>query len=1318
MFNSFDIGQFVKTKLAQEVQKSIINNFVSSKGVTSLSGSTSKLALGQKTSNSTGIRMGEQLTGEFIPIVYGTMGMSNTQYDEGQTPSAVDTEKTLQQVRIPVSEGPIAGLVTPSIPDYSYTNLGVNPGVNNPLVLKSVVVDEQYVIDPETDVANFKDIKFRMTRGEGNLTYGYLGQIENHNPIVSDGTDGNTINDAANDTIQSNKLNDLTDVQAPKGENFVLYWNSTAGRWEAKPFSDLLNLAGATYDGGAGGSGGTGGLGGAGGSGGTGGVGPSEGSGLKYTQWNPPPTHIETQGATNVETVITAPPAGGATVVSGVGAPLRNEEQTTPYFSTVIDFAGVDEHIDTISVNTLFPQGIYSEITTTTTAKDGGAITLCGTERPIDNSGNLNCLTPSVTVSQDGQTATTKTRVASSTTVFVVFTTELCGREFILHEGSYSISELKRAGYRHTQTFNLASMNAGYGSISTGSNVGVQQIGALDAPADCNSTDVEHFDFSNFTLADYMAAYPDQITSAANTVKVYCWLGESDCSTQPYLNSISVCDSMQVFDSQYTVGESDLREFAQFSPDHGFKWQGDTTQTETESYSLEQARCYSEIVTGAFSTVKSPDPLLVWDYSSQGQPGSTGSVGSGGEGGTSGTAGGQGSVTVPVALPTPQVESSNSVYPGSGVSSIVTLRQVSVTNSDALATNTLTITIPSYAGSLDCQSVPGSVSAIGRNTSTLSLSGNISDLQTALNSGLRFTSVSGATGDISIQFYISSSVGNSRATYTIRASAAVQPVAPTFTIIVDNFVGDFLCSVNGRAIMFPLVGATSNNATADAIASAITSFVGIPNWTASSNLNMVTVTGPVALGDSYNGSLPVGTGSMSTTITEVEGGISSSRINHPNSNLTKIANHHSFVKFGSYSNLLNDPNVAWAEVVYRPEQSAGTTSVAPIGIVIAGRRDIQEPVNSSFLTFEEWQAYNYNHPVSAIAESLDDGITFSQNAASHFLDYITNTRYGLGNEVKIDELPQIQRDAFYYDVYLAHLWCEDYKIKTNGVFFGQESKIEALQKIAAVFDGKFMYVNGYPRLIFEGACFAQDYTHTDVITGEIHYYQRPFTISKVVNQTNSAEITYSGNSMENIYNKVSVTYNDRKDLFKRKTTTLELPLNSVDYPFNFERAIELDYWGVADERLAQFRAKYLIETERTDSDTVTYIAGWDHYDVVPNQLILLNDTLRPDAPSSGGRVAGVSGTSLVLDRTTPAGLLKVTTAEGLVVDATSNGDGTATLAYSTPVIVDAVWNSYTSNENLYRVIAIEESQDGIYAVSAQKHDPNKYDRIRAWANNY
>ena len=112
-FGKFDLGQFVKTELTKQVQKSFIDNHIARNGISALSSSVSKKALNAKSRAADGIAMGEQLNGEFIPIIYGYVGMTNQQFDEGQKPSEVDTEKTTQQVRIAVSEGPIIGMSKP-----------------------------------------------------------------------------------------------------------------------------------------------------------------------------------------------------------------------------------------------------------------------------------------------------------------------------------------------------------------------------------------------------------------------------------------------------------------------------------------------------------------------------------------------------------------------------------------------------------------------------------------------------------------------------------------------------------------------------------------------------------------------------------------------------------------------------------------------------------------------------------------------------------------------------------------------------------------------------------------------------------------------------------------------------------------------------------------------------------------------------------------------------------------------------------------------------------------------------------------------------
>jgi hypothetical protein len=1340
-FGNFDLGQFVKTELTKQVQKSFIDNHIARNGVSALSSSVSKKALNAKSKSADGIAMGEQLNGDFIPIIYGYIGMTNKQYDEGQKPSEVDTEKTTQQVRIAVSEGPIVGMGKP-LNLYDFVTEGPSSAYRD-FVLKNVVLDEQYVIHPVTGVANYKDLKFRMTQGEGNLNYTFNGKIEKHNPLISDGSDPDLdITDAANDTVNTNRLNDLTDVQAGKGENYVLYWNHATSQWEAKAFNTLLNQAGLEYQGGAGGSGGSGGDGGSGGRGGRGGIGPITGVPLKYTQFNPPPAHVITRGS-EVETTTTVTEySAPATTDSSLGAPLRKEGATDPYFTTTI--TDVDDNTNAVKFTFAAPDGIYKEIVTTTTVKNGEVVA-CGTERPITDSGNLNCLTPDITIADDGLSSVTKTRVAGTARVRIAITTELCGREFILDERVVSVSSLRNGFYSQTETIYLSQMNAGFGYLTD--NDGSQQIGPIDPDAtpDCDPSNPDSYNYSNYTLQDYLTTYPNQIMQAADTLTIYAWIledeVENEISTPVYLQSVCVTDSMNVYESQYSTGETTASGYTLLQGQHHeygiAAFEGDTSNA--NGYGLANERQVCDIANGSYGPDKNSEPLVVQDGNATGSQGDDGTTGTTGVTGTAGSAGQSGTATAPQADPIPSVESSNSIYTGDGTSGVFTLSAVTVIHADPLENVTLTITIPSSAGDLDVQTVHGSVTAIGRNTHQLTLAGTKANLQPTLDSGLKFRSSTSAQGDIDIDFYISGAGGNSREIYKIRTQAQVEPVAPTFTITISGATGNIRCMTRQNEYIMNTVSASGTiNDIAAAVAQEINDDNSIPDWTATASGNLITVTGPTALGDRYNGIIPsngaTGGNLMAAFFTPIGGGVSGSRINQPTVNTTRMANSKNFVKFGSYSNALNDVNVAWAEVVYRPEQDSGTSNLSEIGLVVIGRKNIQEPINDSFMTFDTWLGYNFNHPVSAVTEGQSKNYTFSQNAAGHFYEYLTNTRYGLGSEIKLNELPYENWVQFHQDVYDAMAWCEDYGIKTNGIIFGQESKIEALQMIAAVFAGRFAYVNGYPRLLFEGQCYDHNYTHVDRTTGAQSQYTRTANLKKLVNQSSSANLVYSGSSLDNVFNKITVKYNDRGNYFKLKDANLEVAQNSADYPFDFDRETTIEYWGVGDERLAQFLAKQHFETERANAETVSYVAGWDHYDVFPNDIIMLNDSLRMDKQYVGGRVVSDNGDGTVtLDRDCGGGVIYVTDSHGNICTGEASGT-TAQVSAGTGEVYNpeteqfetvtgyfvegSTWNMDANDDNLYRVIAIEESEDGIYAVTAQKHDVDKYNRIRTYADQY
>ncbi len=1272
-----DLAGFIKTTLAQQVQKSLVGEFSNSFGASSLLSTVSKKTSDEnKAKIADGIDMGNQVPKGIIPIIYGHIGMSNTQFDNGQAPSSVDAEIVVQSIKMPISEGPIVGTALLESDDVMTVQTPAN-SVNH---LKNVIINDSYVIDPTTNVANFKDVKFEMTYGDGTLNKQESTLLET-NPLLDVDIE------AVDDTINDKALNDLSDVNAGKGVNYVLYWNTTEGKWEAKSFNTLLNEAGATYNGGAGGDGGAGGTGGDGGTGGEGGVGPSDGSGLKYTQWNPPPHHIEAPVNSKTEITYTAPPTTPASVVTGKGAPLRESTESTPYFQSTVSF-DIDDNIDTLKAKINFPDGIYLEKTTVTTVIDNGSITLCDSQRPDlegADSGDLECLTPSVTVADDGQSATVKERETASVIVYYAFTTTLCGREFILHEGSETITHKKNGRHTHTISVPLASMNAGAGTKADGT----QQDGSLIGFGDCNSTDVNYYKFDDWTLSDYLTAYPDQIINSASAVKVYAWVSEKvssadyTISTNTYLQELSVCSDLNNYDGLYSLATTNVNPFNQFQPDHGFNYEPHETETEVEAYSLLQKRCEEEIVSGAFSTVKNPDPLLVWDYTSMGEPGEIGDGGTAGTAGASGSAGTSGTVAVPNLEPIPSVDSKDSSYPGDGTASTITLGAISVFNDDPAATNLLTIAVSS--GTCDVVTTPAGVTVQDANTSSLKIQGAIADIQTCLDAGIEYTSTTATLGDVTETLTISTSAGQSVETSTIRSQAITDFSGPTFTITVTNYVGTFDAYVRGKAIMNSITGATSNDATATAIASAIQSYTSYPNWTATASGNVVTCVGEAGLGSSYNGVQPTYTGTMSATMSEISGGVSPSRKTQPVRNTGNLKA--KFIPALAFTNTLNDTAVSYAQVAYRPPQGDGQTTLSEVGFMVGGRL-IENALGSS-LSFSAWQSANYTSTPS-----------WTNNPAWVFLDYLRNSTYGLGLEI-FDTLDANQKSGLMADVYNFALWCQQHQggddiADCNAIIYGAESKIEVLQKIAATGNAKFVYLNGNPRLIFDGYAFSGWGGHTPIP-------------KKLVNQTNAGNLLYQSGSIDNLYNVVNVKFANSDNFYRLEEVQYR---NTSSIATFGERETTIDAWGVTDKQQALWQGAWTYETEAVNSEMVTYIAGWDHFDILPGDLICLNDTLRVDNTLKGGRVISIGSGTVTLDRDAGSGNIAIIDTSGVVQYGTVSGT-TATI--SGTFQANAVWNVYTGAvAQNYRVVAIEESEDGIFAVTAQKHDPDKYTRI--WAN--
>lgn len=1276
---SMNMDQYNNTVIAQAKQKSRIANHSDIHGpqtqFSTHSASKDIRTTNNKPISADGIEMGYQIEKGIIPVVYGHVGMTGTQFGKGQTVSNIDADKVRQTIRIPLSEGPIVGLsYQPAGTVITDSNIHITPGLNNPEHAKATIINRIQVVSPVDDKAKFQDIDLVVTKGDGTTAPQQSFSITNIEPILTN-PDTGASDVPVEEEADPLKLNDLADVSATvKGPDSVIHWNTDSGAWESKSLSDMLRGLDITTTGGTGGTGGSGGTAGDGGVGGSGGVGSFSES-IYYTQWNPPPSAVrvvysgtgQIVDESNIITTTTQtdPPILPATVTSD-GAPLRNIDQTTPEFSCNMSFANVDEKVEEISIVMNFPDGLYKEITSeveTKTAQTANPhadvhheIILCDSVRePLLNQGSslvdargdvdstgggdLECLnahrsieiaTVAATASESYQKATTITRTTGYLWVNYVLTTELCGREFVLDEGTYQISDTKLSAWEHTETLALSSMNAGSGARLTGDLRGSHKIGPFSDTinADCESATVENFNWSSYVLADYLAMYPGQIISSVtgeSKIKIYTWIenrhfsydtGLTDTtvktddytlSTNCYLKELKIEKPMNVFGDYYSLRGTTVKPFQLQGPNHNWRWgrrlgnASDANNFKAEltakPYDLGDNRIQAGLVGSAYGAFSYPVPLAIMANINPGSSGGTGTAGTTGDAGITGTPGTTGTVTVPVVDPIPTIACSKGNYDSTLVTTqVLTFLTINPSHTSASEILTLTIDVPAGSGTLDVVTVPASgVTVTGTGTATLVLVGNITKLQTCLNSGIQYSILATTSGTQELNLHI---------------------------IGTENPLGSReVCKI-----------------------------------------------------------LDIPTRDL---------------------NLSRL--HHSATQYDdTFSNTLVDANISWAELIYQPLQDKDELKLEEVAFIIGGRDSMEAPSENN-ISLSSWINSDY---VSATK-------TWTNNTAWIFWDYLTNVTYGLGEDIL---LTAEQKENLYSDIYTAAVWCSHQPTGStlpvstfNGVLFGAESKIDALQKIATSMHSNFVFVNGNPRLISDASAFSW----TDG-----SYVNYPVA-KKVVNQTNAANMTYVGGSMENIFNVIKVKWNNPDNYHKLETKTYE---NAASIALYNRREITIELLGCANEQQALWHGAWFFETNKSNTDMVSYIAGWDHYDLSPGDLISLSDEYRPGSTLKGGRVISDNGGTVTLDREAPVGLIAIMDTFGVVQHGTVSG-GAPNFTNSTATIAGtfdagAVWNSYTGTDEPlaanYRIISIEESSDGIYAVTAGIFDFDKYNRV--WAN--
>lgn len=336
---------------------------------------------------------------------------------------------------------------------------------------------------------------------------------------------------------------------------------------------------------------------------------------------------------------------------------------------------------------------------------------------------------------------------------------------------------------------------------------------------------------------------------------------------------------------------------------------------------------------------------------------------------------------------------------------------------------------------------------------------------------------------------------------------------------------------------------------------------------------------------------------------------------------------------------------------------------------------------------------------------------FTDNPAWILFDLLTNKRYGLGNFLADS---QIDKAA----LYTIGRYCDGVDASGNYVgvpngFGGMEPRFTINTVISSQAEA-FKLVSDITS-VFRGMCFWSG--------GMVMFTQdSPSDSSMIYTPSNVIEglFTYTGSARKDRHSVVHVTWNDPDDYYKRKVEYVEDPELIAQYGV---KRLDTVAFGCTSRGQAHRVGKWILYTERYESDFVTFKVGLDSAFVMPGQVIKIHDTTRA-GKRMGGRIVSVTANTAVLD--SPVTLqaagatISLMMPDGTFVDrplAQSAGTYTS-VAWTTPLtqlpLSNGVWliSEATLVPMLARVIGVTAGENATeFEITAVEHNPSKFAAI-------
>jgi predicted phage tail protein len=318
-------------------------------------------------------------------------------------------------------------------------------------------------------------------------------------------------------------------------------------------------------------------------------------------------------------------------------------------------------------------------------------------------------------------------------------------------------------------------------------------------------------------------------------------------------------------------------------------------------------------------------------------------------------------------------------------------------------------------------------------------------------------------------------------------------------------------------------------------------------------------------------------------------------------------------------------------------------------------------------------------------------------------DLLTDCRYGLGQHVKSRDL---DKWAFYSASVYSNglvsngLGGQEARFSFNGSIQNQEEAYKVINDMCSVFRAMPYWSAG-------SLTIAQDSPSDSVY---------------LFNQTNISEdgFQYSGSSLKSRHTAAIVAY--------LNTESQEQEYVLVEDPEAIEKygyiPVEMTAFATTSRSQAFRVGEWLLYTEQYETETVTFKTSLDAGVAVrPGQVISISDPLRAGA-RRGGRITAAGTTYITVDAiqetdvpTNNSPTILVTLQDGTVISkSVSSISGSKIKIVGSFTTLPLVGGAYIYNDNSmssssWRVIGIQEEENGVYAVSALSYNSSKYNYV-------